>query len=175
MKKTHTTKRPAALRAGSNQPVTYATSGLPEIKVVTLRECLVVAPKASSPKGIARLWRKFVESAYWFSPDKESFVVFLLDVNCRCIGFNMVSTGSLKECSAPPNEVFRAPILCAAAGVVFVHNHPSGDPKPSEADIKATRRLVRVGVDMGIDVADHVIMGSKAQGYTSLKQLGYLY
>ena len=70
-------------------------------------------------------------------------------------------------------------IAANAAAIVLVHNHPSGDPTPSEADIKVTRDLIRAGQLLKIDVLDHVILGRKtqerSQDYLSLKELGYFY
>ena len=78
-----------------------------------------------------------------------------------------------------PREVFRAAIAANAAGIILVHNHPSGDPTPSEADIKVTRDLIRAGQLLKIEVVDHVIIGrataSRAKDYASLRELGYFY
>jgi DNA repair protein RadC len=78
-----------------------------------------------------------------------------------------------------PREVFRVAILVNAASLVLVHNHPSGDPSPSEGDIKVTRDLIRVGQIIKIEVVDHVILGhtmsAGAKGYTSMRELGYFY
>ncbi len=76
-----------------------------------------------------------------------------------------------------PREVFKNAIAANAAAIVLVHNHPSGDPTPSEADIKVTRDLIRAGQLLKIDVLDHVILGKrteeKPQDFVSLRQLGY--
>ena len=78
-----------------------------------------------------------------------------------------------------PREVFRAAIAANAASVVLVHNHPSGDPTPSEADIKVTRDLIRAGQLLKIEVVDHVILGrataERPKDYASLRELGYFY
>jgi DNA repair protein RadC len=78
-----------------------------------------------------------------------------------------------------PREVFRKAIAANAAAVVLAHNHPSGDPTPSEADIKVTRDLIRAGQLLKIDVLDHVIIGRATQerqkDYASLRELGYFY
>jgi DNA repair protein RadC len=67
-------------------------------------------------------------------------------------------------------EVFRAAIIASASAVVLAHNHPSGDPSPSEADLKVTRDLIRAGQLLKIEVLDHVIIG--ADRHTSLRSLG---
>jgi DNA repair protein RadC len=78
-----------------------------------------------------------------------------------------------------PREVFRPAIQNNAAALVLVHNHPSGDPTPSEADIKVTRDLIRAGQLLKIEVLDHVILGRVTQerqkDYVSLRELGYFF
>lgn len=72
-----------------------------------------------------------------------------------------------------PREVFRVAVISSAAAVILMHNHPSGDPTPSEADIKVTRDLIRAGQLIKIEVLDHVIMGNPAR--SSLRELGFFY
>ena len=76
-----------------------------------------------------------------------------------------------------PREVFREAIAERAAALILVHNHPSGDPTPSEADIKVTRDLIRAGQLLKIEVLDHVIIGratpERAKDFSSLRELGY--
>jgi DNA repair protein RadC len=90
-----------------------------------------------------------------------------------------ISHGLLDTLLVHPREVFRAAIAANAAGVVLVHNHPSGDPTPSEADIKTTRDLIRAGQLLKIEVVDHVIIGrasaERGKDYSSLKDLGHFY
>src|SRR2546423_973189 len=78
-----------------------------------------------------------------------------------------------------PREVFASAISKKAAAIVLAHNHPSGDPTPSEADIKVTRDLIRAGQILKIDVLDHVIIGrstpERTKDYCSLRELGYFY
>jgi DNA repair protein RadC len=69
-----------------------------------------------------------------------------------------------------PREVFRAAIMANAAAVILLHNHPSGDPTPSDADIKVTRDLMRAGQLLKIELLDHIIIGD---GHVSLKERGY--
>jgi DNA repair protein RadC len=78
-----------------------------------------------------------------------------------------------------PREVFNPIITARASAVVLAHNHPSGDPSPSEADIRITRDLVRAGRLLRIEVLDHIILGQKHEGrqrdFVSLRELGYFY
>jgi DNA repair protein RadC len=109
----------------------------------------------------------------------ESFQVLLLNVRKRLIRAEKISQGLLDTILVHPREVFRAAIVANAAGVVLVHNHPSGDPTPSEADIKVTRDLIRAGQLLKIEVVDHVIIGrataERAKDFSSLRELGYFY
>jgi DNA repair protein RadC len=109
----------------------------------------------------------------------ESFQVLLLNVRKKLIRMEKISNGLLDTILVHPREVFRAAIAANAAGIVLVHNHPSGDPAPSEADIKVTRDLIRAGQLLKIEVVDHVIFGrataERAKDYSSLKELGYFY
>ena len=91
---------------------------------------------------------------------KECFWSVLLDGRNRIIRVVKISEGTLTSSLVHPREVFRPAILEAAASMIFVHNHPTGEPDPSPEDISITRRLVEVGKMMGIAVLDHVIMGS---------------
>jgi DNA repair protein RadC len=109
----------------------------------------------------------------------ESFQVLLLNTRKRLIRVEEISQGTLDTILVHPREVFRAAILANAAAVVLVHNHPSGDPTPSEADIKVTRDLIRAGQLLKIDVIDHVIIGratpERPKDYASLRESGYFY
>ena len=92
---------------------------------------------------------------------REHFVVLLLNARHELQGRETISIGSLNASIVHPREVFLPAILHSAASVVLVHNHPSGDPEPSEEDLSITRRLVEVGDLVGIDVLDHVIIASR--------------
>jgi DNA repair protein RadC len=92
---------------------------------------------------------------------REHFVVLLLNARHELQCRETVSIGSLNASIVHPREVFLPAILHSAASVVLVHNHPSGDPEPSEEDLSITRRLVEVGELVGIGVIDHVIVASR--------------
>ena len=98
---------------------------------------------------------------------REHFVVLLLNARHELQCRETVSIGSLNASIVHPREVFLPAILHSAASVVLVHNHPSGDPEPSEEDLSITRRLVQVGELVGIGVLDHVIVA--ARGVVSLR------
>ncbi len=111
--------------------------------------------------------------------DVEEFQVLLLNIRKRLIRVEKISQGLLDTILVHPREVFRAAIAANAAAIVLVHNHPSGDPTPSEADIKVTRDLIRAGQLLKIEVVDHVIIGratpERTKDYSSLRELGYFY
>ncbi|MEW6720018.1 MAG: JAB domain-containing protein [Thermodesulfobacteriota bacterium] len=92
----------------------------------------------------------------------EMFLAVLLDVKHRPLGEARVSAGILDGSLVHPREVFVAAVRERAAGVILVHNHPSGDPAPSEQDREVTRRLRSAGGILGIPVVDHVILGDGA-------------
>ncbi len=111
--------------------------------------------------------------------DVETFQILLLNTRRRLIRVEQVSQGTLDTILVHPREVFKSAIAARAAAVVLVHNHPSGDPAPSEADIKVTRDLIRAGQLLKIEVLDHVILGrasrDRPKDYMSLRELGYFY
>ncbi len=107
----------------------------------------------------------------------ETLYVLLLNTRRRLIRCQRVSQGTLDTILVHAREVFRAAIAANAAAIVLVHNHPSGDPTPSEGDIKVTRDLIRAGQLLKIEVLDHVIIGrataDRAKEHVSLRELGY--
>ncbi len=101
---------------------------------------------------------------------KEHFLALLLNTRNQLIKVAEISVGSLDTSLVHPREVFKEAISASAASVIFVHNHPSGDPEASEDDIKLTKRLAEAGEIVGIDVLDHIIVCDK--DYLSLKGKG---
>ena len=142
-----------------------------EFKVLRIRECVTPSAIIDTPAQAAEYWRLNIPQSSWFDPDKECVVVLILNTRRRIIGHNLVTLGSLDSCVVHPREVFRPAIVAAGSAIVLMHNHPSGDPTPSEADIMTTRNLIRAGQLLKIEVLDHVIIGSGKE--ISLKELGY--
>jgi DNA repair protein RadC len=91
--------------------------------------------------------------------DREHFLVIGLDAKHAVIGINTVSIGSVTLSIVHPREVFKPLILMNASAVILAHNHPSGDPTPSQEDRALTRRLKDGGELLGITVLDHVVLG----------------
>lgn len=101
---------------------------------------------------------------------KEHFITLLLDTRNQLIGVTTVSIGSLDSSIVHPREVFKDAISASAASVIFVHNHPSGDPRPSDDDIKMTKKLVEAGNIIGIEILDHIIVADDS--HISMKAKG---
>lgn len=107
------------------------------------------------------------------SYDREHFWVLALDPKNRLIRQGEVSVGIVDATVVHPREVYKDAVRLSATGIIVVHNHPSGDPQPSRADIRLTRRLAEAGAVMGIQLLDHVIIGASGIGY-SLREHGEL-
>lgn len=108
---------------------------------------------------------------------KESLRVLLLDTRYQLLRMEEVSLGSVNESIAHPREVFRPAMIASAYAVIVVHNHPSGDPSPSQADHSLTRRLAEAAELLQIKLLDHIIIGAPAEGrlpYFSFKEAGVL-
>jgi DNA repair protein RadC len=144
-----------------------------EYKVVALREC--PTPESlqmcDTPQKAADYWRMHVASNPYFNPDCECFTVLLLNTRRRVKAHQLVSMGTHDTLLVHPLTVFRLAVVTSAAALVLMHNHPSGESSPSEADIKVTRDLIRAGQLLKIEVLDHVILGNP--NHSSLRELGY--
>ena len=122
-------------------------------------------PVVKTPEDVASLVRGRLKGK-----KKEHFLALLLDTRNRLIKVAEIAIGSLDASIVHPREVFKEAISASAASVIFAHNHPSGDATASEDDINLTKRLVKAGEIVGIDVLDHIIIGDK--NYLSLKREG---
>ena len=129
------------------------------------------AMRVNTPQRAAKYWSSVVKGQSWFDTNKEHLVVLILSAKYDIQGYSLISIGSVNETIAHPREIFRAAVASGAYGIAVMHNHPSGDPTPSEADIKVTRDLIRAGQLLKIDVVDHVIIGNGQRA--SLRELGY--
>ncbi len=132
-----------------------------------------------TPDKAAAYWRAQVVKHPYFNPDVECMVVLLLNTRRRIQGHHLVSTGTLDTILVHPREVFRVAVISASAALILMHNHPSGDPVPSEGDIKVTRDLIRGGQLLKIDVIDHVVMGlpspERVTDYYSMREAGHFF
>ena len=161
------------------------TKGIGRDKAIALKSAFTLAtrmarelqrelPLLDTPDRIAGLLRE--ENRMY---EVENFQVILLNARRRLIRVEQISQGTLDTILVHAREVFRCAISANAAAVVLAHNHPSGDPTPSEGDIKVTRDLIRGGQLLKIEVLDHIILGKATQerpcDYVSLRELGYFY
>lgn len=99
--------------------------------------------------------------------DKEHFIILMLDTRNNLIRKETIFIGTLNNSIIHPREIFKPAIIESAASLILSHNHPSGDPAPSEDDIEVTRKLKEAGKIIGIDILDHVIIG-RGRSYSLL-------
>jgi DNA repair protein RadC len=130
------------------------------------------APVLDTPEAVANLMREDTRLR-----NVETFQVLLLNTRRRLIDVAKIADGTLDTILVHPREVFKPAIAANAAAIILLHNHPSGEATPSEADIKVTRDLIRAGQLLKIEVLDHIILGRATQerpkDYVSLRELGY--
>lgn len=161
------------------------TKGVGRDKALALKSAFTLArrmaaeigrevPQLDTPERVAELLRE--ENRLYVV---EHFQIVLLNTRRRLIRIEEVSRGTLDTILVHPREVFKVAITSNASAIVLVHNHPSGDPAPSEADIRVTRDLIRAGQLLKIEVLDHVILGrcteQRHKDFVSLRELGYFY
>ncbi len=101
-------------------------------------------------------------------------VVFMLSLStaCEILEETLISKGGINMALLPPREIFLNALRCNAANIVLVHNHPSGEPRPSRSDIESTKAVSQLGVLLGIRLLDHVIIGDRT--YYSMKEEGII-
>ena len=121
----------------------------------------------SGPEVIAE-----IAQAQLAEDKQEKFMVATLNTKGILIELKTITVGILDSSLVHPREVFREAIAASAASIIAIHNHPSGDPTPSEADIVMTKRLVEAGKIVGIELLDHLVIGNP--DWVSLKRLGHL-
>ncbi len=150
-----------------------------EFKVMRLQDATTDPGVADDPQKIVNYIRAQIAGSVVFNTDTENLIVITLSTRRHPIGWTVVSTGTLDTLLVHPREIFKVAIVANAAAIVLVHNHPSGDPTPSEADVKVTRDIIRAGQLMKIELLDHVILGTatpeRPKDWCSLRELGYFY
>jgi DNA repair protein RadC len=122
---------------------------------------------------------QYMEGAFDPDPTVEWFFVIPLNRKNRALGRIAITKGTATASLVHPREVFRPAVLCNASALIVAHNHPSGDPAPSQADIRATRQLKEAAKTMQIDLLDHLIVGDKDAdpcnvGYYSFSEAGLI-
>lgn len=142
-----------------------------------IRELEAVYKPGQKPKNgvplerITNPWDVVQAFDFLRSYPKEVFVAVLLDTKNYVTGYEEVSVGSEDAALTKPTCAFRAAVLTGATQVVFLHNHPSGDPTPSSEDMDIHRRLVEAGKILGVTVLDFIVLGL-GSSYASMTQLG---
>lgn len=124
-------------------------------------------PKVSNSTDVCRLLRTLRLR------DREAFVTVSLATDSSVLGVEEVARGSVGGVDVHPREIFKAPILLGASGIILAHNHPSGSQVASQEDLELTRRMKKVGQDMGMPILDHVIVAGDS-GCTSLMERGLM-
>jgi len=152
------------------------TAGVGPVKAIQIAACIELGKRMASHQEDARPQLTSPEAVVdvvecdMRDLKVEEFRALLLDTKNRLIRVKTISIGTLDASLVHPREVFREAVAAVAAGVIVVHNHPSGDPTPSREDEAVTRRLVEAAQIIGIDLIDHVIIGDGR--WVSLKQSG---
>lgn len=155
-----------------------AVHGIGPAKAAQLKAAVELSRRLSRPAGGEHPALESVEAAaallrpYFAGKQKEHVVALLLDARRRLIRLSPVAVGSLSASLVHPRELFKEAIAASAAAVIVAHNHPSGDPQPSEHDVELTQRLVEAGRLLGIEVLDHLIVGR--DGVVSLRAAGLI-
>lgn len=161
----------AAWKAARLAPATAAAPAAGPLYSAPLITCSVgydrsqlrEVPTVLGPEGCARILRERIAEC-----DREHIAVLLLDTKHKPLGVHIVAVGSIDSCSADPRYVYRAALVTNAATVVLAHNHPSGDPTPSMADVTCTKRMIEAGVILGMELLDHIVIGD-GDRYVSLR------
>lgn len=152
-----------------------------EVAVKELKLCYretgetMKAGKMDSPETVF----DYMKGGFDEFPEQEHFYVLLLNRKNGIKGRSLVTVGTATSSLVHPREVFRPAVAASAASIIAVHNHPSGDPSPSSADIQVTRQLREAAKVMAIELLDHIVIGDKendprGQGFYSFKEAGLL-
>jgi DNA repair protein RadC len=143
----------------------------PFVKCVSVREMPFPACKVDMPEIAEKIWKEKIATLPEYDEEKEHLYVLGLNTKFELKAVAHISTGSLNESVAHPREIFRPLIGMAAYAFIIMHNHPSGDTAPSQADIRMTQRISEGAKILQINLLDHVIVGNVP---FSFKENGYL-
>ena len=131
--------------------------------------------QCDSPEAMYTYWQSVIATQPDHEPDKECVVAVMLNTRLIAYAWNLVSLGTVSESLAYPREIFRPVIAAGAHAFCLAHSHPSGDPSPSQADERVTRRMVECAELVQIRRLDHIIIGTPAPGrspYYSFREAG---
>ncbi len=152
--------------------------GIGPDKAVTIKAALELGSRmATTPRQVAESIVTPGQAADLFMEElrykkKEYFKILLLNTKNHVISREEISVGSLSASIVHPREIFNIPLRKSAASIILFHNHPSGDPTPSQQDLEVTRRLVDAGNILGVTVRDHIIIGDGC--FFSFREKGLL-
>jgi DNA repair protein RadC len=155
-----------------------AIRGIGKVKAIHLIACLELGKRIHSFKPSEKYVIRSPEDGAGFVMEElrhlnqEHFVVLFLNTKNQVIHQQTIFIGSLNASIVHPREIFREAVKRSSASIICAHNHPSGDPTPSQEDIQVTRRLSECGKMIGIELLDHIVIGDRK--YVSLKEKGYL-
>jgi len=177
------------LKRGENEGLTFLhelsieqlkqIKGIGRVKAIQIKAVMEISKRVlstsrtderiviKSPEDVSKLLMEEMRHL-----KKEVFKIILLNTKNRVIRCMNISTGSLNASIVHPREAFSEAVKSSTSGVIFVHNHPSGDPEPSKEDVETTGRLVEAGNLLGINVIDHIVIGNGR--YISLKEKGLI-
>lgn len=132
-----------------------------------------VSPRSrcEDPEAVVATWKKVVERAPYFQSGKEHVVVFCVNARLKVTHWALISVGTVNEGIAHPRDILAPVIGQLSDGFILLHNHPSGDPSPSEADRKITRRISEAAHLLQVKFYDHIIVGTS---YFSFQELGLI-
>lgn len=150
--------------------VQYATGRVQQVVVRTIKEGRTLVKTVVTPADGWQYWKEHIFTRPDFDSMKEMTVALMLDASNRPVGYTIVSQGILNQALVHSREVFRSAIVVGANSIVLMHNHPSGNPTPSDADIAVTRQLIAAGKVIGINLVDHIVVTEDA--HTSLRGMG---
>ena len=156
------------LRKVSTQsiPELKKIQGIGTVKALEIKACLEIARRfnqivirpGETVRGSQQVFEHYHERLR--DVKKENFFCILLDCKHRIIKEELISVGTLNLSIVHPREVFSAAIRESAESIILIHNHPSGDPRPSREDMQVTNRLIEVGELVGIEIIDHIVIGN---------------
>ena len=134
------------------------TKYVPLVRIHAVKERLLPygQEEISSPERVVKMVNRLLDGA-----DREYVLAIPVDTRNCPVGVEIVAIGALNYAMVQARELFKHAVLSNASGIIIVHNHPSGNPKPSRADWKLTRRMQEAGEILGIEVLDHIIVGER--------------
>ena len=147
-----------------------------EYKLTRVREACA-SFKIESPELAYEYWQEVIRKADWFHENKEHLVILLLNTRHNIEGHSLVSIGTLNESLGHPREILGPVVAGGAHAFVLMHNHPSGDPRPSQNDKELTERIDKAADVLGVKMLDHVIAGVETadrEPYFSFREMGLM-